>query len=124
MSECLVHLKCCCGAEIDIEESGFSGVSISGQLKAWQQMHDKCNAAFAEAQKGKMKISYNIPTSTVSIDISPAELQELKHDVRANIRTIFEDIISLVKSHVPTCSNAKEFPAGNTMEAQHEGKSL
>ena len=44
-----------------------------------------------------MTITYNIPSQTVALEISPAEISEINDDVRAKIKTTFTDIVAKMK---------------------------
>ena len=47
-----------------------------------------------------MRISYNIPTQTVSLDFEPGEIKELKDDVRANIKGLFKDTVLEMREQI------------------------
>jgi len=47
-----------------------------------------------------MRISYNIPTQTVSLEIAPDEVKEINQDVRANIQTLFADTVSKMREQI------------------------
>jgi len=47
-----------------------------------------------------MKISYNIPTQTVTLEIEPADMKEIGADVRENIKTVFSDLVAKLRDQM------------------------
>lgn len=47
-----------------------------------------------------MTVTCNIPTQTVALEISPAEVVELTEAGRAHIKQLFEELIARVKEQL------------------------
>ena len=55
-----------------------------------------------------MKITYSIPMQTVSLEISPEEIGELKEDAKKRIKVMFMELVDDLRSWVDVLKGKAE----------------